>query len=72
MNKEDLKLRLEECRPSPAFEEGAEWTTVVVDPAGWAGFARELRSADSLVFDYLFCVTAVDWRTYFTMVYHLT
>jgi NADH-quinone oxidoreductase subunit C len=71
MNKEELKFRLEEWRPSPAFEDGAEWTTVVVDPVGWKGFARELRSADSLVFDYLFCVTAVDWRTHFTMVYHL-
>ncbi len=72
MNKEELKIRLEEWRPSPTFEDGAEWTTVVVDPAGWEGFARELRSAEGLVFDYLFCVTAVDWRTHFTMVYHLT
>jgi NADH-quinone oxidoreductase subunit C len=72
MNKEELKIRLEEWRPSPAFEEAAEWTTVVIDPAGWKGLARELRSTQGLVFDYLFCVTAVDWRTHFTMVYHLT
>ena len=72
MNKEELKQALEKWSPSPAFEEAAEWTTVVVDPAGWKGLARELRSAHELVFDYLFCVTAVDWRTHFTMVYHLT
>lgn len=69
MNKEELKSRLELLLLSPAFEEGAEWTTVNIDPAGWEKFARELRG---LEFDYLFCVTAVDWKTHFTMVYHLT
>jgi NADH/F420H2 dehydrogenase subunit C len=72
MNKEELKARLEELQPSLAFEEGAEWTTVTIDPAGWEGFAREMRSAEGLKFDYLFCITAVDWRTHFTVVYHLT
>lgn len=72
MDKEELKVRLEELLPSPTFEEGAEWTTVNVDPAGWEGFARRVRSAAGLEYDYLFCVTAVDWRTHFTMVYHLT
>jgi len=72
MSKEELKARLEELLTSPVFEEGAEWTTVAVDPAGWGGVARQLRSTDGLDFDYLFCVTAVDWKTHFTMVYHLT
>jgi NADH/F420H2 dehydrogenase subunit C len=72
MNKEELKLKLEELLPPATFEEGAEWTTAIVDPAGWEGFARHLRSEAGLEFDYLFCVTAVDWRTHFTMVYHLT
>ena len=71
MNKEELKIRMEELLPSPTFEEGAEWTTVVIDPAGWEGLAREIRSARDLDLDYLFCVTAVDWRSHFTMVYHL-
>ena len=72
MNKEELKARLEELLPSPVFEEGAEWTTVIIDPVGWEEFARMIRSAEGLDLDYLFCVTAVDWRTHFTMVYHLT
>jgi len=72
MSKEELKARLEELLTSPVFEEGAEWTTVAVDPAGWGGVARQLRSTEGLDFDYLFCVTAVDWKTHFTMVYHLT
>src|ERR1700744_288307 len=71
MTREELKIRLEELLLSPAFEEGAEWTTVVIDPAGWEGFARDLRGAEGLDLDYLFCVTAIDWKTHFTMVYHL-
>ena len=72
MNKEELKVRIEELLPSASFEEGTEWTTVVIDPAVWEGFARGLKGAEGLDFDYLFCVTAVDWKTHFTMVYHLT
>lgn len=72
MSKEELKIRLAELFPAAVFEEGAEWTTVAIDVAGWEGFAREVRTAGELAFDYLFCVTAVDWKTHFTMVYHLT
>ena len=68
MNKEELKERLQELLPSSTFEEGAEWTTVTIDPTTWETIAKHL-AAD---FDYLFCVTAIDWRTHFTMVYHLT
>ena len=72
MNKEEMKLRLGEMLPSAAFEEGGEWMTVIIDPAAWGGLARELRSDTGLDFDYLFCVTAIDWKTHFMMVYHLT
>ena len=68
MSKEELREKVLELLPSAAFEEGTEWPTVTIDPAGWEGFAKALRKD----FDYLFCVTAVDWRTHFTMVYHLT
>ena len=72
MSKEELKARLEQLLPSAVFEEGAEWTTAGVDAAGWEGLAPELRMGDGLDFDYLFCVTGVDWKTHFTVVYHLT
>jgi NADH-quinone oxidoreductase subunit C len=71
MNKEELKIRLAGLFPSLVMEEGGEWLTVDIDPAAWEGVARELRSAGGLDFDYLFCVTAIDWKTHFTMVYHL-
>jgi NADH-quinone oxidoreductase subunit C len=72
MNKEALKARLEELLPAPSWEEGGEWLAVIVDPAAWDAVARRLRSTAGLDFDFLFCVTAVDWKTHLTMVYHLT
>jgi NADH/F420H2 dehydrogenase subunit C len=72
MNPQELKLQLEALFPSPNFEEGGEWMTIHVDPSAWAETARGLRSTTELGFDYLFCVTAVDWKTHFTMVYHLS
>lgn len=71
MNNEELKLQLAGLLPSATFEEGAEWVTVAIDPAEWKGFARQIRSTTGLDLDYLFCVTGVDWKTHFTMVYHL-
>jgi NADH/F420H2 dehydrogenase subunit C len=72
MNPQELKQQLEALLPSPNFEEGGEWTTVSIDPADWGETARRLRTTKELDFDYLFCVTAVDWKTHFTMVYHLS
>jgi NADH:ubiquinone oxidoreductase subunit C len=72
MNNEGLKLKLTELLPVAIFEEGTEWLTVMVEPATWKACARLLRFDSDLQFDFLFCVTGVDWKTHFTMVYHLT
>jgi NADH-quinone oxidoreductase subunit C len=71
MNNEELKLKLTEFLPSAIYEEGTEWLTVVADSTAWKGFAQQLRSSADLNFDFLFCVSCVDWKTHFTMVYHL-
>ncbi|HAO47266.1 MAG TPA: NADH-quinone oxidoreductase chain 5 [Chitinophagaceae bacterium] len=72
MTNEELKTRITELVPSAAFEEGGEWINVNVDPGEWPGFARQLRSDAGLQFDYLFCLTCVDWKTHLAMVYHLS
>lgn len=69
---DELKTRIGEMIPSAVFEDGGEWTTVLTDAAVWKDLARQLQSERGLDFDYLFCVTAVDWKTHFTLVYHLT
>ena len=72
MTSEDLKSAVTALLPSGVFEEGGEWLTVQVDPKEWKAFAAQLRNGAGLDFDYLFCVTCVDWKTHLTMVYHLT
>ena len=70
MTDEELKLRLAELLPGSVYEEGTEWLTVMVEPNAWKEFARQLRFDAGLHFDFLFCITAVDWKMHFTMVYH--
>ena len=72
MNNEELKLKITELVPSGIFEDGGEWVTVFVDAKSWKEIALQLRSDEALSFDYLFCLTCVDWKTHLTMVYHLT
>lgn len=72
MTNEELKIKLTELLPSATFEEGTEWVNLSVAPAEWKTFAQQLRSTEGLDFDFLFCVTCVDWKTHLTMVYHLT
>lgn len=72
MSNEELKIRLSELLTTAVFEEGSEMLTLGVEPAGWPAFAKQLRNGDDLFFDYLFCLTCVDWKTHLTMVYHLS
>lgn len=72
MTNEELKIKLTELLPSATFEEGTEWVNLFIAPAEWKPFAQQLRSTEGLDFDFLFCVTCVDWKTHLTMVYHLT
>ena len=72
MNNEELKSRIFELLPPATFEEGSGWVTAAIDSGAWLSLAREIREEPGLQFDYLFCVTAIDWKTHFTMVYHLT
>ena len=72
MSKEELKSKLDEIVISAVYEEGAEWTTVGFEPQHLKLIAQRLRDTEGLDFDYLFCLTCVDWKTHLTMVYHLT
>ena len=54
------------------FEEGGEWINLFVEPAAFRELMQKLRTDEQLLFDYLFCLTCVDWKTHLTMVYHLS
>lgn len=71
MQNEELKIKISELLPTAVFEEGTQWLTINVEPADWLPLANQLRNDETLHFDFLFCLTCVDWKTHLTMVYHL-
>jgi NADH:ubiquinone oxidoreductase subunit C len=71
MTTEELKLKIIELLPAATFEEGGEWLNIQVESTDWLTFAQQLRKDDSLLFNFLFCLTCIDWKTHLTMVYHL-
>ena len=72
MLNEELKTYITGLLPTATFEEGGQWLTINVDPAEWLSLAEQLRNDTSLQFNYLFCLTCIDWKTHLTMVYHLS
>lgn len=72
MDKEALKLTLAEIHPAAIFDEAGEWLNMTIDHNAWLPMAKTIRYDPSLHFDYLFCLTCIDWKTHLTMVYHLT
>ncbi len=72
MGNEELKTTITALVPSATFEEGGEWLNVYIEPTNWLPLAQRLRYDDGLFFDYLFCLTCIDWKTHLTMVYFLS
>ena len=72
MNAEELKTHLSVLVPSVGFEEGGEWLNITITSGEWLPVARRLRMDEPLFFNYLFCLTCIDWKSHLTMVYHLT
>lgn len=73
MNNEELKQKISSISPAAEFnEEGSEFLNVTVAPENLRSLAEYLRNNEEMYFDYMFCLTAVDWVTHFIVVYHLT
>ena len=66
-----LKEKISAIFPAAVFDETGQWLSVSIESARWLDIARELRTGEDFIFDYLFCVTCVDWKTHLSMVYHL-
>ena len=72
MNKEDLKLRLNAYPGPPALDESGEFLTVQISSEELLPLMQFLHKDKDLHFDYLFCLTCVDWKDHLMMVYFLT
>ena len=71
MTKDELKIKIAELFPSAVPDESSEWLIINIAPGDLLAVAEILRNKVELSFDYLFCLTCVDWKTHLTMVYHL-
>lgn len=72
MTNEDLKQKILTIVPSVEFTEPVyQFLNVTVSPAKLRNLAKQLNTDPDLSFDYMFCLTGVDWVTHFMVIYHL-
>lgn len=71
MTNEELKTSIPALLASAVIEDGSDFLTINIEASDWLAFAQQLRNDASLQFNFLFCLTCVDWKTHLTMVYHL-
>lgn len=73
MDNEKLKEKiLPEFDSIEFVEQGSQFLNVIVTPQQLKFLSLFLRNNPELKFDFLFCLTGVDWITHLMVVYHLT
>lgn len=70
MTNEEVKEQALAHFPAVVFDETGEWLNMTIDKDNWMQLAKLFRY--HMEFDYLFCMTCIDWKTHLTMVYHLS
>ncbi len=53
------------------MEEDSQFLHAIVKPEHLHGLAKNLKESAETSFDYLFCLSGVDWSTHLMVVYHL-
>lgn len=71
MSKEELKNKLAATFPFAELDETGEFLNATIPSAEFKKTMQHLFSDADYLFDYMFCLTCVDWKTHLTMVYHL-
>ncbi|HEX7414549.1 MAG TPA: NADH-quinone oxidoreductase subunit C [Bacteroidia bacterium] len=71
MTNEELKHTISELVPTATYDESGEFLNVVITSDKLLPFMQTLRSKKEFDFDYLFCLTCIDWKDHLMMVYHL-
>jgi NADH:ubiquinone oxidoreductase subunit C len=71
MSTEELKNSITAILPSSAFDETGEFLNVVISSEELLPLMKTLRTKSEFDFDYLFCLTCIDWKDHFMMVYYL-
>jgi NADH:ubiquinone oxidoreductase subunit C len=68
---EEIKQYISAFLPTATYDETGEWLNITIAANDWKMLAQNLRTF-AFAFDYLFCLTCIDWKTHLTMVYHLS
>ena len=72
MDNEGLVKQITLWEPTAEFiDEGSQFLNVIVTPPQFKGLAQKLRADELTEFDYMFCLTCVDYPEHLMMVYHL-
>ena len=71
MDNDSLKSRILEIVPDAQPEENKQYLTLVVPAAGLHDLAIKMKNTPELAFDYLFCLSGVDYGKQLAVVYHL-
>ena len=72
MDNEALKQLITTWEPDVEFvEEGSEYLNVITTPEKLKELASKLRYEEEALFDFMFCLTCVDYLDHMMMVYHL-
>ena len=72
MDAEKLTEKILEIVPDAQVEENKQFPTLLIPSGKFKHLATLLKEEKELDFDYLFCLTGVDWGTELGVVYHLT
>ncbi len=71
MTNEEFKTKISERLPEATFDESGEFLNIIVPSEQLLPLMQELREKDEYLFDYLFCLTCIDWIDHLMMVYFL-
>ena len=71
MTNEEIKERVLQTFPATTFDETGEFLTVMAEPADFRAMMALMKKDPVFGFDFLFCLTCIDWKTHLMMVYHL-
>ena len=71
LNKQELSELILKMVPEATFSEGTQLTEVTVPAEKLLALAEGLKNHKDTAFDYLISLTAVDFITHMTVVYHL-
>lgn len=72
MTNEEIQEWVKDWVPGLEFEEeGSQFLNILVPRSEMHTFIQRLKEDESTGFDFLFCLTGVDYPEYLTVVYHL-